>query len=314
MRVIITGGAGFIGSHLCERFVADGHEVVGVDDLSTGARANLAGLEREPRFDLVEADVVDGLGDAPAADAILHFASPASPVDYARLAVETLRAGSEGTLHCLEAARDQGAVFLLASTSEVYGDPQVHPQPEDYWGHVNPVGPRACYDEAKRFAEAATSTYRRVHGVDGRIIRIFNTYGPRMRLGDGRVVPTFMERVLRGRALPVFGDGSQSRSFCFVDDLVEGVVRMVHGDQAGPLNLGNPDEHSILELARICIDLFGGCTSEVIHRDLPADDPKVRRPDIALARRVLGWEPAVGLREGLTRSAPWFRAAVAAGE
>ena len=311
-HVVITGGAGFIGSHLCERYLAEGCRVTAVDNLATGKLDNLAPFETDPNFDYIEADVSDGMPGVSDATMVLHFASPASPVDYQNLPIKTMRVGSEGTRHALELARETGARFLMASTSEVYGDPEVHPQPEGYWGNVNPIGPRAVYDEAKRFAEAMTVTYRRSCQVDGRIIRIFNTYGPRMQLGDGRVVPTFLTKCLRGEDLPVFGNGDQSRSFCFVDDLVEGIILLMASEQRGPMNLGNPREVTIRELAMTCLELFGEGKSQLVHRSLPIDDPKRRKPDITLARETLGWEPRVDLREGLTRSAPYFRAAVAA--
>ena len=310
-HVVITGGAGFIGSHLCERYLAEGHRVTAVDNLCTGSIANLSSVADDPRFDYIEADVSDGMPPLKDASLVLHFASPASPIDYQNLPIATMRVGSEGTRHALDLARDSGARFLLASTSEVYGDPEVHPQPEGYWGNVNPIGPRAVYDEAKRFAEAMTVTYRRSCGVDGRIIRIFNTYGPRMQLGDGRVVPTFLSRCLRGEDLPVFGNGHQSRSFCYVDDLVHGVVLMMASEQRGPMNLGNPREVTIRELAATCLELFGDGRSQIVHRSLPTDDPKRRKPDITVARETLGWEAQIDLREGLIRSAPYFRDAVA---
>ncbi|MGB0589957.1 MAG: UDP-glucuronic acid decarboxylase family protein [Myxococcota bacterium] len=314
LHVVITGGAGFIGSHLCERYLQDGHRVTAVDNLATGDLANLRDFADDPRFDYIEADVSDGMPAISDASLVMHFASPASPVDYQKLPIKTMRVGSEGTRHALELARMTGARFLMASTSEVYGDPEVHPQPEGYWGNVNPIGPRAVYDEAKRFAEAMTVTYRRSCGVDGRIIRIFNTYGPRMQLGDGRVVPTFLSKCLRGEDLPIFGNGHQSRSFCFVDDLVQGVTLLMASEQRGPINLGNPREVTIRELAATCLELFGDGRSQLVHRSLPTDDPKRRKPDITLAREALGWEPQVDLREGLIRSAPYFKAAVAAME
>ena len=313
-HVVITGGAGFIGSHLCERYLAEGARVTAVDNFSTGAPKNLSTFDSEARFELIQADVSEGLPTLRDATLVLHFASPASPIDYQNLPIETMRVGSEGTRHALDLARVSGARFLLASTSEVYGDPEVHPQPEGYWGNVNPIGPRAVYDEAKRFAEAMTVTYRRSAGVDGRIIRIFNTYGPKMQLGDGRVVPTFLSNCLRGEDLPIFGNGHQSRSFCYVDDLVDGIVLFMASEQRGPMNLGNPREVTIGELAATCLELFGDGRSQLVHRSLPTDDPKRRKPDITLARETLGWEPKVDLREGLQRSAPYFRTAVAAME
>jgi dTDP-glucose 4,6-dehydratase len=312
MRMVITGGAGFIGSHLCDRFLADGWEVVAIDSLLTGQIENLAHLDREPRFTFIEADITTPIMLTGPVDAVLNFASPASPIDYQKLPLETLKVGSHGTWHGLELAMAKGASFLMASTSEVYGDPQVHPQSESYWGHVNPLGLRSVYDEAKRYAESVTRAFGRTHDVPTQIIRIFNTYGPRMRIGDGRVVPAFMERVLKKEPLCVFGDGSQSRSFCYVDDLVEGIARMVESGHGGPMNLGNPDEHTILELAQICIEMFGGEPGEIRFAPLPSDDPKVRQPDISLARQELGWKPSVSLEYGLRRSADYFREALGA--
>ncbi len=306
-RAAILGAAGFLGSHLCDRLVAEGWPVTGVDNLVTGVRANLDGLSREPRFEFVEADICDGLDQVggPLA-AVLDLASPASPVDYLRRPLETLRVGSRGVENALELARRRGAVFLLASTSEVYGDPLEHPQKESYWGNVNPVGPRAVYDESKRFAEAVTAAYRRHRGVSVRIARIFNTYGPRMRLDDGRVVPTFVGQALRGEPLTVFGDGRQTRSFCYVDDLVEGLWRLARSGFQDPVNLGNPREMTILEFAR-AVQRQVGSNCPIEHRPLPEDDPRVRRPDISRAREVLGWEPAVGFDDGLARTVRWFR-------
>ena len=312
MRVVITGGAGFIGSHLSDRFLADGWRVTAVDSFITGDLSNVAHLASDARFTLIEADVSDGFDVEGEVDAVLHFASPASPIDYQQLPIETMRVGSEGTRHALDLARSRGAIFLMASTSEVYGDPEMHPQREGYWGNVNPIGPRSVYDEAKRFSEAMVASYRRSLGVDARLIRIFNTFGPRMRIGDGRVVPAFMERVIREQPLTVFGDGSQSRSFCYVSDLVDGIARMVASDQAGPINLGNPTETTIRELAELVLELFGeGRTAHFEARPLPEDDPKVRCPDISLARERLGWSPTVDLRDGLARCEAYFRAAVA---
>lgn len=312
MRVVVTGGAGFIGSHLCDALIGAGHRVVAVDNLVTGRAENLAGLAREGRFSLVEADVIEGLGIAGGVDAVCHLASPASPRAYGEHPVATLRVGAEGTLHALELARASGARFLLASTSEVYGDPEVHPQPETYRGAVDPVGPRAVYDEAKRYAEALTATYRRQGYVDTRIVRIFNTYGPRMRLDDGRVAPTFAAAAIRGEALPIFGDGTQSRSFCYVDDMVRGLLLALGADHAGPINLGNAEEVTIGQLAERCIAIFGDGRARITHAPLPTDDPKLRRPDLSLARALLGFEPQVSLDEGLRRCAPHFREAVAA--
>jgi dTDP-glucose 4,6-dehydratase len=306
-RVVVTGGAGLLGSHLCERLVQAGSEVVCVDDLSTGSRANLAGLSDHPRFRFVQADVTDGLALEGPIDAVLHFASPASPPDYLRLPLETLRVGSEGTRQCLELARRCNARMLLASTSEVYGDPLEHPQTESYWGNVNPIGPRSVYDEAKRFAEALTAAYRRTLGVDTAIVRIFNTYGPRMRPDDGRVVSNFLTAALAGRPLTVYGDGTQTRSFCYVDDEVSGLLALLGSDLAGPVNIGNPDEYTMLELARLVLEVTGS-SSTIEHRPLPVDDPTQRRPDITLATSLLGWKPHTPLAEGLRATADWFRA------
>jgi dTDP-glucose 4,6-dehydratase len=301
----VTGGAGFLGSHLCRVLLDRGDEVVAVDNLSTGARPNVVELLDRPGFELVEHDVTRYVAVAGPVDAVLHFASPASPKDYLEMPIQTLKVGSLGTHNTLGLAKAKGARYLLASTSEVYGDPQVHPQTEDYWGHVNPVGPRGVYDEAKRFAEAMTMAYHRFHGVDVRIVRIFNTYGPRMRPSDGRVVSNFLTQALAGKPLTVYGDGSQSRSFCYVDDEVRGIVALLDSDHVGPVNIGNPDEFTVGELAHIVLELTGS-QSEVVHEPLPVDDPVQRRPDISLARRVLGWEPRVPLREGLARTTEWF--------
>lgn len=311
MRIVLTGAAGFLGSHLAERLLDDGHEVVGVDNFITGSRDNIALLQERERFRFLLHDVSNPLFVAGPVDGVLHFASPASPVDYLELPIQTLKVGSLGTHHMLGLAREKGARFLLASTSEVYGDPAVHPQPESYWGNVNPVGPRGVYDEAKRFAEAMTEAYRTHHGLDTRIVRIFNTYGPRMRPGDGRVVSNFLVQALRGEPLTLYGEGEQTRSFCYVDDLVEGIVRLFHSEETGPMNLGNPHEFTIRELAEAVLDLVAGPGSDRSGRltlhPLPADDPKVRRPDISRARDRLGWAPSVELVEGLQRTLPWFR-------
>ncbi len=306
MRILITGAAGFLGSHLADRFLDDGHEVIGLDNFITGSRENVELLRRRDGFAFIEHDISVPIDIPGPLDGILHFASPASPVDYLEIPIQTLKVGSLGTHHCLGIALRKSARFLLASTSEVYGDPQLHPQPESYWGHVNPVGPRGCYDEAKRFAEAMTMAYHRHHGVDTRIVRIFNTYGPRMRPGDGRVVSNFIVQGLRGDDLTVYGDGSQTRSFCFVSDEVDGIVRLFHSDEVEPVNVGNPTEFTILELAELVVAETGG-RSTIAHRDLPVDDPKVRRPDISRARELLGWQPRVALEEGLQRTIPWFR-------
>jgi dTDP-glucose 4,6-dehydratase len=307
MRVAITGAAGFVGSHLVDRFLADGYEVVGFDNYLTGSPANLAHLASEPRFDFVEQDVSEPYDVSGRLDGVLHFASPASPPDYQRFPLQTLRVGSLGTSNGLELAKARGARFLLASTSEVYGDPAVHPQPESYWGHVNSIGERSMYDEAKRFAEATTMAYHRSCGVDTRIVRIFNTYGPRMRPHDGRVVSNFVVQALRGDSLTIYGDGRQTRSFCYVSDLVEGIFRLFRSDRVEPTNLGNPGEFTMLELAEMVLALTGSA-SPLEFRPLPADDPRQRKPDIAVARQVLDWEPRVALREGLAPTITFFRA------
>jgi dTDP-glucose 4,6-dehydratase len=305
-RAVILGAAGFIGSHLVDRLLGDGWRVTGVDNLITGTLRNLEHLGRDPRFDLVRADVCAPLELTGPIAAVLDFASPASPVDYLRHPFETLRVGSVGVENALRLAKRAGARFLLASTSEVYGDPLEHPQRESYWGNVNPVGPRAVYDEAKRFAEAITTAYRRYEHVDVRIARIFNTYGPRMRLDDGRVVPTFVAQALRGEPITMFGDGAQTRSFCYVDDEVEGLVRLLHSSYQDPVNVGNPHELTIREFARE-VQRLVGADVPIVSRPLPEDDPKVRRPDISLAREVLGWEPRVSFEDGMQRSIAWFR-------
>jgi len=306
MRILITGAAGFLGSHLVDRFLAAGHRVVGVDNFITGTWANLEHLEGREDFLFIEHDVSKPLYLAEKVDGILHFASPASPVDYLELPIQTLKVGSLGTYNSLGMAKHHGARFLLASTSEVYGDPQVHPQPESYWGHVNPIGPRGVYDEAKRFAEAITMAYHRYHAVDTRVVRIFNTFGPRMRPADGRVVSNFIVQALRGEPLTLYGDGGQTRSFCFVDDEVEGIFRLFFSDFNDPVNVGNPHEFTILELAEMILEETGS-ESEFIRLPLPEDDPKVRQPDITRAREVLDWEPEIGLREGLKKTIPYFR-------
>ena len=305
-RILITGVAGFLGSHLADRFLADGYEVVGVDNLLTGSRGNLAHLGREPRFDLIEHDISTPLFMESRVDGVLHFASPASPVDYTALPIETLKVGGFGTHNTLGLARHHRARYLLASTSEVYGDPRVHPQPEDYWGNVNPIGPRSVYDEAKRYAEAMTMAYHRAHALDTRIVRIFNTYGSRMRPQDGRVVSNFIVQGLRGEAMTIYGAGSQTRSFCHVDDQVEGIIRLFRSRRVDPINVGNPDECTILELATLVMEETGSSVPPVFQ-PLPPDDPVVRRPDISAARRELGWAPTIGLREGVRRTIPYFR-------
>jgi len=306
MRLLITGAAGFLGSHLVDRFLADGHEVIGMDNLITGSLENLAHLEREPRFDFIRHDVTTYIDFPDPLDGVLHFASPASPVDYLELPIQTLKVGSLGTHNALGLAKARDARFLLASTSEVYGDPLVHPQTESYWGNVNPIGPRGVYDEAKRFAEAITMAYHRYHGLDTRIVRIFNTYGPRMRPYDGRVVSNFIVQALLGRSLTIYGDGGQSRSFCYVSDEVEGIYRMFLGSTEGPVNIGNPSEFTILQLAEMVMAAIGS-DAGIRHVPLPTDDPKVRQPDISLAREALGWEPVVPLGEGLERTIAYFR-------
>ena len=306
MRVLITGGAGFIGSHLCDRYLAGGHSVLCIDNFITGSERNIAHLRSNPSFTLLQHDITKPVEPQGPIDLILHFASPASPIDYLKLPIQTLKVGSLGTLNALGIAKAKRARFLLASTSEVYGDPQVHPQVESYWGHVNPVGPRGVYDEAKRFAEAMTMAYHRAHGVDTRIVRIFNTYGPRMRAEDGRAIPAFVSQALRGEPLTAFGDGSQTRSFCYVDDLVEGIMRLAGADYHEPVNLGNPEEFTILELARVVLEVTKS-SSQIEFRPLPQDDPKQRRPDISLATRLLQWAPKVLLRDGLRTTIEWFR-------
>ncbi|HTY08795.1 MAG TPA: UDP-glucuronic acid decarboxylase family protein [Candidatus Edwardsbacteria bacterium] len=307
MRVLVAGGAGFIGSHLCDRLLADGHRVIAVDSLVTGRMGNIAHLRRERRFRFVRRDITAPLVLAGRIDWIFNLASPASPVDFPRIPVQILLTGSVGSRTLLELARRKRARYLLASTSEVYGDPLVHPQPESYWGNVNPIGPRGCYDEAKRFAEAIAMAYRRARGVDTRIVRIFNTYGPRMRLNDGRVVPALVDQALHGRPLTVFGDGSQTRSFCYVSDLVDGICRLMRSNQQDPVNIGNPHEMTILAFANT-IRRLTGTRSRIAFKPLPVDDPKQRRPDIARARRTLGWEPRIGFEQGIRQTIDWFAA------
>jgi dTDP-glucose 4,6-dehydratase len=303
--VVITGGAGFLGSHLCRALLAGGDSVVAVDNLVTGSLANLDDIFGHPDFTFVHSDVSTFLHVPGPVDAVLHFASPASPVDFDRIPIQILKVGSLGTHNTLGLAKDKGARYLLASTSEVYGDPLVHPQPETYWGNVNPLGPRGVYDEAKRFAEAMTMAYHRHHGVDVRIVRIFNTYGPRMRPDDGRVVSNFIVQALAGKPLTVHGDGMQTRSFCFVDDEIRGLLALLDSDYVGPMNVGNPDEFTVLDLARRVLDVTKS-SSELIFDPRPVDDPAQRRPDLTLARRILHWEPEVGLDEGVRRTADWF--------
>ena len=303
--MLITGVAGFLGSHLADRFLAEGYGVVGVDNFITGSSGNLAHLERDRRFQLIEHDISTPLSVDEALDGVLHFASPASPPDYLDLPIQTLEAGGFGARHTLDLALRHRARYLLASTSEVYGDPQVHPQTEDYWGHVNPVGPRGVYDEAKRYAEAMTMAYHRAHGLDTSIVRIFNTYGTRMRPDDGRVVSNFIVQGLRGEPMTVYGDGAQTRSFCYVDDCVDGIFRLFRSTRVDPVNIGNPEEVTVLELARMVMQETGSSQAPVFL-PLPADDPGVRCPDIAVARRCLGWSPRIGLREGLRRTVRYF--------
>jgi dTDP-glucose 4,6-dehydratase len=309
-RAVVLGAAGFIGSHLTDRFLAEGWQVLGVDNLITGSRRNLEHLAREPRFEFLEQDVCTPLELAGPVDAVLDFASPASPIDYLEKPFETMHVGSIGVDNALALAWKKGARFVLSSTSEVYGDPLEHPQKETYWGNVNPIGPRSVYDEAKRFAEAVTMAYRRYRKVETRIARIFNTYGPRMRLDDGRVVPTLVGQALRGEPLTVFGDGSQTRSFCYVDDHVEGIWRLLRSDCDEPINIGNPEEMTILAFAQ-AVQAHVGSHVAIVHKPLPQDDPRVRRPDITKARAVLGWEPKISFDEGMRRTIPFFRERVA---
>jgi len=305
-RTLITGGAGFLGSHLCDYFIDKGHYVICMDNLLTGDMDNIAHLFGNERFSFIKHDVTNYIYVEGKLDNILHFASPASPVDYMRLPIQTLKVGSLGTHKALGLAKEKGARFLLASTSECYGDPLVHPQSEDYWGNVNPVGPRGVYDEAKRFAEAMTMAYHLYHGLETRIARIFNTYGTRMRLDDGRALPTFMRQALRGEDITVFGDGRQTRSFCYVDDLVEGIYRLLYSKEVYPVNLGNPSEMTVLELAERVAELCGG-GRKIVFRELPVDDPRVRQPDIRKAKEILRWEPKVELEEGLRRVLDYFK-------
>jgi dTDP-glucose 4,6-dehydratase len=304
-RAVVTGGAGFLGSHLCERLLSDGYEIICLDNFLTGKPENVEHLIEHPAFRLIRTDVTDYVHVRGPVDVVLHFASPASPIDYLQLPIETLEVGSIGTRHALGLAREKGARFLLASTSEVYGDPLVHPQPETYWGNVNPVGPRGVYDEAKRFAEALTMAYRSAHGLDTAIVRIFNTFGPRMRPNDGRAIPTFIRQALRGEPLTVAGTGDQTRSICYVDDTIEGITRLLHSDHPGPMNIGNPHELSMLALARWIVELTGS-SSEIVHIERPEDDPGVRRPDIALATKELRWAPETPVEQGLRRTVEWF--------
>ncbi len=305
-KILVTGGAGFLGSHLCDRFLADDYSVIAMDNLSTGSTDNIAHLGDRADFHFIRHDVTDYIFLSKPIYAVVHFASPASPLDYHELPIQTLKVGSLGTHKALGLAKQKGARFLLASTSEVYGDPLIHPQPESYWGNVNPVGPRGVYDEAKRFAEALTMAYRRVHGVDTRIARIFNTFGPRMRLNDGRAIPAFMVQGLRGEPITVFGNGQQTRSFCYVTDLIEGIMRLLHSDLQEPVNLGNPEEWTVLRMAETIRDLAGS-KAAIVHQQLPVDDPRVRQPDISLAREQLQWSPRTPIAEGLAATLEDFR-------
>ena len=304
-RALVTGGAGFVASHLCERLLKEDYHVLCMDNLQTGSLENVAHLQSLPDFEYVEHDVTTYIECLGALDEVYHLASPASPIDFERIPIEILKVGSSGTHNALGLARAKEARFLLASTSEVYGDPLVHPQPEEYWGNVNPIGIRGVYDEAKRYAESITMAYHRYHGTETRIARIFNTYGPRMRPDDGRMIPNFVSQALRGEPLTVYGDGSQTRSLQYVDDLVEGMVRLMHSGEPRPVNLGNPVEYTVREVAGLVLKLSGG-TGELVHKPLPQDDPKQRRPEITRAREVLGWEPRVGAEEGLSRTIEWF--------
>jgi dTDP-glucose 4,6-dehydratase len=306
MRILLTGGAGFLGSHLAERLLNDGHKVVCMDNLITGRTENISRLVANENFEFIKHDVSKFIIVDEKIDYVMHFASPASPEDYLQHPIKTLKVGSLGTHNALGVAKEHGAKFFLASTSEVYGDPLVNPQPETYWGNVNPIGPRGCYDEAKRFAEAITLAYHRTHGIDTKIVRIFNTYGERMRHNDGRVVPNFIDQALKGEPLTVYGDGSQTRSFCYVSDLIEGIVRLMNSNLNEPVNIGNPRELSVLEFAEVIKNLTG-TKSEIIFKPIPVNDPKVRRPDITKAKAELGWEPKVGLEEGIKRTIAWTK-------
>jgi dTDP-glucose 4,6-dehydratase len=309
-KVLITGAAGFLGSHLCDRFIKEGYRVVGMDNLITGDMANIEHLFPLKEFEFHHHDVSKFVHVAGDLDYILHFASPASPIDYLQMPIQTMKVGAMGTHNLLGLAKEKGARMLIASTSEVYGDPLIHPQTEEYWGNVNPIGPRGVYDEAKRYQEALTMAYHNYHGLETRIIRIFNTYGPRMRVNDGRVLPAFFSQAIRGEGLTVFGDGSQTRSFCYVDDLVEGIYRLLHSDYHLPVNIGNPSEVTIKEFGEEILDLVGNPKAKLIYKELPKDDPKKRRPDITKAKNILGWEPKVSRAEGLKRTFEYFKKAV----
>jgi len=306
LRILISGGAGFVASHLADRWIADGHDILAVDNLLTGSRENVAHLADNESFEFIEHDICDPLDIDGSLDCVFHMASPASPFDYLAYPIETMLVNSTGTKRMLDLAREKNARFLLASTSECYGDPLEHPQRESYWGHVNPIGPRSVYDEAKRFAEAMTMSYNREFGVDTKIVRIFNTYGPRMKLDDGRVVPAFLDQALKGKPITVFGDGSQTRSFCYISDLVDGLTRLILSEERGPINMGNPIELTILEFAEVIQQLVGS-NCEIECKPLPTDDPKQRQPDITLAKERLGWEPKVSLEEGLKPTVEYFR-------
>lgn len=309
-RVLITGAAGFLGSHLADRFIKEGFQVVGIDNLLTGSLKNIEHLFPLKEFEYYHHDITKFVHVSGPIDYILHFASPASPIDYLKMPIQTLKVGALGTHNMLGVAKAKKARILVASTSEVYGDPLVHPQTEDYWGNVNPIGPRGVYDEAKRFLESITMAYHNFHGVDTRIIRIFNTYGPRMRVNDGRVLPAFFSQAIRGEGLTVFGDGSQTRSFCYVDDLVQGIYQLLMSDYHLPVNMGNPDEITILDFAKEVLDLVGNPKAHITYKTLPVDDPKIRKPDISLAKKVLGWEPKVDRAEGLKKTMEYFKEAV----
>ena len=305
--VVITGGAGFLGSHLCDRFIADSCKVICIDNLKTGSLDNIKHLDDNPDFEFINHDVTEEINIDGPVDYVLHFASLASPVDYMKYPIPTLKVGSLGAHNTLGLAKLKGARYLIASTSEVYGDPQVHPQKEDYWGHVNPIGPRGCYDESKRFQEAITVAYHREHDIDIRIVRIFNTYGPRMRKADGRVVPNFIQQALNGNSLTVYGEGKQTRSFCYVTDQIDGIVKLLESDYTGPVNIGNPDEFTILDFAKLVLENIPESKSELIYEDLPVDDPMQRQPDISLAWEKLQWKPKVSIAEGLKNTIDWFR-------